>query len=126
MEFPPVKPYYGKTIRHVMLGEDGDVLFIDVGSMRITLEDHPSCCEYRYFHSDDNLAMLTGQTLRGVELGEETQKDLDSGNIQDSAFLHIKTNLTTATIACYNEHNGYYGGIYPKVTVDDLAPCPSE
>ena len=77
-------------------------------------DDGQSCCERRYMVCDDDLSYLSGATFTGAELRNAPTVNGEYGETE-CQFLVINTDKGSATIANYNEHNGYYGGFAVEV-----------
>jgi hypothetical protein len=108
----------GKKITGLELNKSRDedslnITFEDGSGVRF-YDDGQSCCESRYMNTDDNLAYHVGATLVGAEIldGPTTEGDYD---VRESQFLVVTTSKGKFTVANYNDHNGYYGGISCRV-----------
>lgn len=104
----------GKTISSVRINADRDnqlVLCFDDGGT-LTITNAASCCESRYWRTDDNLDDLVGAKLFGFCLkeGPTIEEEFDT---HETAFLEVLTDKGSAVFCAHNEHNGYYGGINP-------------
>lgn len=109
------KASLGKKITEIKLDPElnsGD------GMLNISFEDDTvlslfdcarSCCEHRYMHTDDDLTHYVGGKLKAIEL--KPGPTVDTGEVSECMFMHVKTTKGTFVINTYNEHNGYYGGI---------------
>lgn len=98
-----------------------DLLVLNDGWRAIVIYDAgQQCCEERYMVCDDDLGMLVGKTIAGVELavGPTTEDDCDEHEIM---FLRIKTDDGgIVTISNHNVNNGgYYSGFEPVVEIQD-------
>lgn len=103
------RPTEPRQALEIVLENGYRVLLMDVSGQ--------ACCEHRYMESDDDLSTLVGETLHRIWLGE-CKEEVDDG-VVESAFLHIQTDRDCVTVKTYNEHNGYYGGLDPAVTIID-------
>jgi len=93
-------------------GDGGQLQILLDTNMTLKLQDAArSCCESRYMITDDNLDELVGATLTGLEIVDSRETEKESGDVVETQFLKVITDKGTATIANYNSHNGYYGGI---------------
>ena len=100
----------GATIKRIAICDNDtlDIEFEDGSTLR--LEDQAqSCCEYRYFHTDDDLTYHVGAKLLDAELRVMDDQDTNGG-CREALALLITTSKGTFTVVAYNEHNGYYGG----------------
>lgn len=98
-------------------------LAFDDGS-RLAIEDTgQSCCEHRYLTCDDDLAAFAGATLMDIELRDGPDNPETEDDTHEQQFLIVTTSAGSFTVACHNEHNGYYGGICPVLTFTP-APAP--
>ena len=105
-----VKQALGKKISAAKVEDDVVKLTFDDGSALKLKDDGQSCCEHRYLMTDDDPADLAGTTLVDIEVRDATSEEGEYGECHEVQFLAIKTSLGTLTVACHNEHNGYYGG----------------
>ena len=85
------------------------------GGHLVVLQDVADyCCERRYAHSDDDFRELEGRPLVSVDLKDGPDTEGPYAGYKECAFLEITAgsagDMRTVTVACYNEHNGYYGG----------------
>lgn len=101
------RKFRGKKIQQLTLSADKTEVIIcfDDGS-RLFLSDPPSCCEQRYFHSDDKLSSIVGGEFYRMELVDLGQRKHNA----DIAFLWIYSSSGCVNICAYNEHTGNYGG----------------
>ena len=80
-------------------------------------DDAQSCCEVRHMSTDDKLDDMIGSMFVEVELAEaqpDTEKG-EYGEAHERLFLDLKTSKGVFTLVSHNEHNGYYGGIMPRL-----------
>jgi hypothetical protein len=81
----------------------------------LTLNDGgQSCCESRYFTSDDDLSSFVGGeilNIESVDVDAADEEDQDYG-VHDQTFLKIQTSKGPMTVTAHVEHNGYYGGFW--------------
>lgn len=77
-----------------------------------------SCCEARYATCDDDLKIVEGETLIGVEdfVFKDAESEYDE---HEQVFIGIKTTGGTLTVVNHNEHNGYYGGFWMQFIEQD-------
>lgn len=103
--------YYGNIIRGAHFFESKIILFFT--DYIVAIEDKQSCCETRYFHTDDNIADLIGKHLNRIEQKNTVYgKDDDTyGNVTAITFLEIQAGTDCVSFAAYNRHNGYYGSV---------------
>lgn len=108
----------GKRIAELSLIDD--VLYFEFhdGSRIKIFDDGQSCCELRYMHTDDNLSDYLGARLIGVEIKKGPTMEDDWGGAHEVQFLEVQTSSGSFTLASHNEHNGYYGGFWIRVTSD--------
>ena len=104
------KQALGKKIVAAKVEDDVVTLVFEGGAVLRLLDTGQSCCEHRYLMTDDDPAELAGATLVDLEIREAPDEDDGRGECHEVQFLAIKTSLGTLTVACHNEHNGYYGG----------------
>lgn len=99
---------------------DGDQLLINftTGHTLRLSDDGQSCCEHRYMNTDDDLSYYIGSRLTGFRVQEGADDEGEYGDVTESMFLLIDTTKGTFTIANYNSHNGYYGGISVRARLD--------
>lgn len=110
--------YYGKVITGVWYTDRQ--IYLNFDGCGIEIEDLQSCCETRYFHTDDNIADLIGKPLNRIEQ-KDTKYGVDDGthgNVTDVTFLEIQAGTECVSIAAYNHHNGYYGSC--NITIEDV------
>jgi hypothetical protein len=110
---------YGRKITDIRM----DYNFGETVALRITtdagtlwlFDNGQSCCESRYFTTDDDLSHFVGAVLRNVEIRDGGDCKLgdkdDEEEEHEVEFMVIETSAGAFTIASHNEHNGYYGGI---------------
>jgi hypothetical protein len=105
-----LKDSVNKVIKDIQIGDSSFVITFEDDTNIEFFDDNQSCCEKRYMNTDDTLIDMVGGKLiaAAVVSGGEFDKD---GDTQECAFLIITTTKGMFTIANYNEHNGYYGGI---------------
>lgn len=102
------KKAVGKTIAAVTCEDDLRFLFTD--GTRLTIADHgQSCCEQRYFQSDDDLSPHCGAQLLDAEI-KNAPNEPDEYGEHEVQFLEVITSAGHFTVAAHVEHNGYYGG----------------
>lgn len=77
-----------------------------------------SCCEHRYFHTDDDLSSYVGSSIDDIEVREMPDEEDESGNVLESDAIIVTTNKGQFTIMNYNAHNGYYGGVSLEIETD--------
>ena len=94
-----------QTIVGAQLNEKSLVLTFGNNSQLTVWDDGQQCCEYRYLHTDDDLAYFIGSTYLGMEY-----RDVEIAGDYDIGFLLISTSLGAFTIEAHNEHNGHYVG----------------
>lgn len=108
-----------KVIKQVVLdpvGNDGDGAlqfeFTD-GSSLLVYDCARSCCESRYLNCDDDLNVHSGARFQQIEVLSGPIEAGEYGDQTESMFLRVHTTAGIFTVAAYNAHNGYYGGIAP-------------
>lgn len=103
----------GKVIQSAEINPDKDnelsIQFED-GS-RLLITDECSCCERRYWSTDDDLSALRGDTLIGFHVKEGSEVETEDGDTHEIAFMEIITSKGFTVFSTHNEHNGYYGGV---------------
>jgi len=105
------KEALGKKIEKLCL-KDNKLQFGMEGGQELDLvDDGQSCCEQRYFTTDDDLDYFVGATLMGGEVRDAPSIDDEYGE-HNVNFLVITTSKGCFTIEAHNEHNGYYGGFW--------------
>lgn len=117
-----------KIIKDVKLVDD-DVVLTFLDSSVMVIHDRQSCCEHRYFTTDDKLddykeVAFLGIVIKNVELESVDETDDDDDVVHDIAFMEIKTNKGSISFAAHNEHNGHYGGINISVHVKPPLDAP--
>lgn len=96
---------------------DGFRVDTDKQTIYVLIDNGQSCCEsWGYLSSDDDMSRYVGAELRGLAVTDEglntrmvdAGKDAksDSGGI---VFVTFDTAVGPFQLACYNDHNGYYG-----------------
>lgn len=114
----------GSELRAIWLVSDGTKIGIklhhsgmaDRQDRRYWLENEVSCCEKRYFEcQSDNLKGFHREVITAIEVSPTVRADDGQDHCKDCNFLRIVTTKDTYVFACYNEHNGYYGGIDLKI-----------
>lgn len=117
---PAVRKAYdnaiGKRIVAITLegdAEDGIKFEFDDESTLRLYDAGRSCCKSRYMQCDDDLGAYVGAKFISAEVrdGGEVSEEEDDGDVTESQFLVIDTTAGSFTVASYNSHNGYYGGI---------------
>ncbi len=109
----------GGVIQSAVIDADILRLAFEDGRTLVIYDDAQSCCEYRHMSTDDNLDDMIGATFVEVELAE-SQPDVEEANyeVHERCFLDLKTSKGVYTLVSHNEHNGYYGGIMPRLRWD--------
>ncbi len=109
--------YYGKMITAATEDRDELLLAFDDGTGIRVFDNGQSCCESRYMRTDDNLDVLVGKVLVGIEVNQaRTAEDIPDqdqySDVHDVVFLDVKTREdgVAVTFSFHVEHNGYYGG----------------
>lgn len=105
----------GKRITAITLegdAEDGLRFEFEDGSKMRLFDAGRSCCESRYMEAKEDFGDFVGSKFVSAEIrdGGETE-DGQYEYVLESQFLVINTSTGSFTIASYNSHNGYYGGI---------------
>ena len=104
--------YYGKRIIAAKYDKSTIYLLLEDGC--IAIDDRQSCCETRYFHTEDNLQDLVGHRLAKIEVkcggnGPAPAPRWPRDYVREISFLEIQAGHETVTFTAYNIHNGYYG-----------------
>lgn len=111
-----IKQFSGKRINYISLDSDAVIInFIDGSVIRFT--NYQSCCESRYFQTDDNLDYYRDCDFYDIEINGSESEDSDYG-CHDIGFFDIRTSNGVLTFANHNEHNGYYGGISLQTSIE--------
>jgi hypothetical protein len=76
-----------------------------------------SCCESRSMSCDDDLTTFKGGTLVSVTVADGPDVDNDSGDVNETQFLQVRTTYGDFTAVNHNHHNGYYGGFCLRMFV---------
>jgi len=109
-----VKRFYGKTIADVELWERKLIVRFDDGDSFELIDKPQECCEERFLRTDDDLLSLIGCKLLGVHC-KSAEIRYRHGSVEEVNFIELETDRGFAAIACYNIHNGFYGGIEPQI-----------
>ena len=117
--------FYGRTIKAAAFSEGEVKLTFDDGTAIEIFDGGQSCCESRYFTTDDEVLGLVGHTLKDIKLRSAPDEYGEYGDVHEITFLEIATEDGHVTVASHNEHNGYYGGICLAIRVpeDDTKDC---
>ena len=59
--------------------------------------------------------------LLDIELREGPTAEDEHGESHETLFVHVITGAGTLVVTTHNEHNGYYGGFWPRLTLGE--PC---
>ena len=102
----------GDGALHMRLDDGRTLTLTDVGR---------SCCESRYMTCDDDLATFAGATLRDIELREGSEAEDEDSEVHETMFVHVITDKGTIVVTTHNEHNGYYGGFWPRLALEDAS-----
>jgi hypothetical protein len=105
-----IQSMINKTITKLEIHDNALYIHFENEAIRIW-DDGQSCCETRWMHTDDDLSVFVGSHFISAEVRDGPEKRSGWVDIE-SQFLLITTDLGTATIVNYNEHNGYYGGFW--------------
>lgn len=112
--------YLGQRIEHAELVKDGhdDKLRLRLanGLTIDVFDDGQSCCEARSMTTDDDVSVLVGGVLRAIDEKPGPTEDHDY-DTHETCFVEVRTDDAQVTLVNHNEHNGYYGGFYVRVTV---------
>lgn len=108
----------GRTIASVRLEEDADTLEIrfEDGSGISVRDEGQSCCEIRYMRTDDDLGEHAGARLLGMELRDGPTEEDKYGEPHEVQFLEVRTSAGHFVVSNHNEHNGYYGGFWLRIS----------
>ena len=103
--------YYGEFIRDLTQSDKSVFLRFDEGMLEL-VDAGQSCCEKRYFKTEDDLSDLIGERLVRIELvgAAGSSTGVDEDDVLDWTFLKITTDRQQVSITAYNSHNGYYAG----------------
>lgn len=94
---------------------DEEEVVLDFGIKgKLAIHQSQSCCENRYFRTDDDPSQLRGSLFLGMEVRNVDVIDDDNCDVHEVGFMHINTSLGSIVVEAHNEHNGYYGGIWPS------------
>lgn len=117
------KAAIGKTISTVAMdhGEPEKlVINFEGGSRLIVMDDGQSCCESRYMTCDDDLTVYGGSVMQDIEVRDGPEhKAGEYGDEHEEQFLVVTTSQGSFTVATHNEHNGYYGGFWIKLSFEE-------
>lgn len=103
-----------KYIPYPKKSSEDSILFRLDDGLRVLLTIQQDCCEKRYFAPDlVELDNLKGNILLDLVF-KPTIKESDEFEYM---FIDIVTDKSTYTFTSYNEHNGYYNGIEPILTI---------
>lgn len=107
----------GKEIAGISLVDDRLRIRFTDGFTLVAADEGQSCCEHRYMTTDDKFEDFVGGTFIGMEIKEAPtiSGEYDEHEIQ---FLEVKTSKGEFTMASHNEHNGYYGGFYIQLSLE--------
>lgn len=108
------KDALNKEIKDLSITDNALKLKFEDGTTVEFYDDGQSCCESRYMNTDDELKDYVGAKLLDASVRDGGAKDENYG-VTESQFLIIETSKGSFTVANYNEHNGYYGGISLRV-----------
>lgn len=103
----------GKEVASAVLSDSEARLGFTDGTSIYFSDDGQSCCETRYFTSDDDLADLVGGTFVFADVVSVDYEDDDE--VHEVAFLKIQSSTGSVTVEAHNRHNGYYGGFSIRV-----------
>jgi hypothetical protein len=105
----------GKEIRHVELKDDALLFTFTDGSQLSVWDDGQSCCEKRYMVCHDDLKEFAGAKL--LDFNEKNAPEIESPwGTHEVQFLDVVTSRGTFQVATHNEHNGYYGGFFLRLS----------
>ena len=107
-------------INGIVIQEDyGCTFHFCAGIVMTILDNGQSCCEKRTMTCDDEMIQFEGSKLTGVELLQCISAKSDQfGDEHDCCFLRIDTTKGSFRLCMHNEHNGYYGGFNPSITME--------
>jgi hypothetical protein len=106
----------GRIICGAEIKDNRLVLTLD-GSQKIEIwDDGQLCCERRYMTTDDDLSSLVGHKLTRIDSKPGENQEFHNDTYNETVFVEIGTDQGFVTVTNHNEHNGYYGGFYLKVT----------
>jgi hypothetical protein len=110
----------GKKIQKAWVDEEKDRLtirFTDRSELHFK-DEGQSCCESRYMSCDDRLSDFHLAEFRGAEIKEADSVEAEY-DYHDQEFLEIQTSKGVFTVVNHNEHNGYYGGFYIRMSASE-------
>jgi hypothetical protein len=113
--------FKGARITAVEMDEERLLLTFESGKVLRIEDDGQCCCESRYMTTDDEVQSLIGGCLLNVEEKPGAEDEEDWGNVHETMFVEVSTDKGFITLTNHNEHNGYYGGFWLKVT--DATPA---
>lgn len=106
----------GKEIASAVLSDSEVRLGFTDGTSIYFSDDGQSCCESRYFTSDDDLEDLVGGTFVFADVVSVSYESDEKGyEDHEIAFLKIQSSTGSVTVEAHNRHNGYYGGFSIRV-----------
>ena len=102
--------FFGKKITSTRLDDERLIIEFEGDIALQIYDDGQSCCEYRYMSTDDDIQSLVGHTLVSIIEKEGPIEDDDYGDVHETCFVEVQTNVGSITLVNHNENNGYYCG----------------
>lgn len=107
----------GKEISLIELRDDILNIYFTDGMYITIYDDGQSCCESRYMHCEDeaDFEYHIGSIFRFAQVVEGDDIE-DEYGVHETQYCDILTSKGVIQLVCHNEHNGYYGGFYLRVS----------
>jgi hypothetical protein len=112
------KKSLNKTIIKINLEDNKLKLSFNDDTELIIWDGGQSCCEDRYMVCDDDVKPYIGGKLKDIEILDAPNEEDEYGE-HEVQFLKIITSKGWFKLSNHNEHNGYYGGFYIELRLNE-------
>lgn len=107
----------GREIQEIRIDDNRlEIRFVGPGPGIQIWDGGQCCCESRYMKTDDDLTFFASSVFYGARIAAGKTEFGEYGDTTECDFLIVSTSKGEFTIANYNAHNGYYGGICLEAT----------
>lgn len=107
----------GETITSAALAQNDTTLVLEFRTFSLQVHNYnpdSGCDTTRYITLDgEDISYYVGAIFFGLQIkpaGRTSVPRGEYGGYEETEFLDVHTSKGVFTVACHNDHNGYYGG----------------